>query len=76
MPLLIILSQFGPLWIILAAPLAAVVRDLFRYAYSRLDDPPRPAGFLPGERMIATPDSINLDSSDLAEAIPPISGQR
>jgi predicted PurR-regulated permease PerM len=76
MPLLIILSRFGPLWIILAAPLAAVVRDLFRYAYGRLDDPPRPAGLLPGERMVVTPDGAAPDMQDPSEAMPPASGHR
>jgi predicted PurR-regulated permease PerM len=44
------LSEFGPLWVLLSAPLAAATTDLFRYAYGRLDAPPRPAGLLPGER--------------------------
>ncbi|MGH2584645.1 MAG: AI-2E family transporter [Dehalococcoidia bacterium] len=57
MPLMIVLSQFGPLWIILAAPLAAVVRDLFRYVYGRLDDPPLPAGLLPGETVAVVADT-------------------
>ena len=44
---LVALSQFGLLWAILAAPLMALARDLFRYVYGRFDDPPRPAGVLP-----------------------------
>ncbi|NCC32987.1 MAG: AI-2E family transporter [Chloroflexia bacterium] len=43
------LSQFGFWWILLATPITAVVRDLYRYAYGRFADPPRPAGLLPGE---------------------------
>jgi predicted PurR-regulated permease PerM len=45
--LMIILSQFGIFWIILAAPLAAITRDLYVYVIGRLSDPPRPAGLLP-----------------------------
>jgi predicted PurR-regulated permease PerM len=44
------LSEFGPLWVLLSAPLVATTTDLFRYVYGRLDAPPRPAGLLPGER--------------------------
>jgi predicted PurR-regulated permease PerM len=46
MVLLIALSQFGFIWIVLAAPLAAITRDIFRYAYGRLSNPPRPAGLI------------------------------
>lgn len=45
------LSQFGFWWVLLAAPVTAVVRDLFRYVYGRFDDPPRPAGLLPGDPL-------------------------
>ncbi len=50
---LVALSQFGLIWIILAGPLAAMLRDLFLYIYGRFDDPPRPAGVLPGEPIPA-----------------------
>ncbi|HVX29040.1 MAG TPA: AI-2E family transporter [Nitrolancea sp.] len=43
------LSQFGLGWALFAAPLIAIARDLFRYTYGRLSDPPHPAGLLPGE---------------------------
>jgi predicted PurR-regulated permease PerM len=46
---IVALSQFGILWTLVAAPLVAVARDLFRYTYGRLGDPPRPTGLLPGE---------------------------
>jgi hypothetical protein len=49
MIVLILFSQFGLLGIILSAPLAAVGRDIFRYVYGRLSDPPRPAGLLTDE---------------------------
>jgi predicted PurR-regulated permease PerM len=47
---LVLLSQFGFLWVLIAAPLSIVLRDLFRYVYGRLSDPPAPAGVVPGER--------------------------
>jgi predicted PurR-regulated permease PerM len=48
-PLLIAISQFGLLWVVLAAPTIVVARDLFRYVYGRLGTPSRPAGVLPNE---------------------------
>jgi AI-2E family transporter len=47
MPALVVASQVNLLLVILAAPLLVVVRDLFRYIYGRLGDPPRPAGVMP-----------------------------
>lgn len=46
---LVALSQFGLVWTLVAAPITAVSRDLFRYAIGRLSDPPRPAGVAPFE---------------------------
>lgn len=46
---LVALSQFGLVWALFAAPLVAILRDVFRYTYGRFSDPPRPAGVLPGE---------------------------
>jgi predicted PurR-regulated permease PerM len=48
---IVALSQFGVLWLFLAAPLVAITRDLFRYVYGRVSEPPRPAGLLPGEPL-------------------------
>jgi predicted PurR-regulated permease PerM len=48
---LIALAQFGFIWLILGAPVLAIARDLFVYAYGRLSEPPRPAGLLPGEPL-------------------------
>ena len=48
---LVALSQFGLVWAIFAAPVVAIARDLFRYIYGRVSDPPRPAGVLPGEPL-------------------------
>ncbi|PLS68506.1 MAG: AI-2E family transporter [Cyanobacteria bacterium M5B4] len=48
MVVLVIAGQSaGLLGVILAAPLAAIARDIFRYIYGRLGDPPLPAGQLP-----------------------------
>jgi predicted PurR-regulated permease PerM len=49
-PGIVVLSQFGAIWLFAAAPFMAVVRDLLRYANVRLADPPGPAGVLPGEK--------------------------
>lgn len=46
---IVALSGFGFLWVFLAAPVTAVIRDLFLYIYGRFGEPPRPAGLLPGE---------------------------
>jgi predicted PurR-regulated permease PerM len=46
---LVALGAFGPVWLLLSAPIAAMVVDLFCYAYGRLADPARPAGLLPDE---------------------------
>jgi predicted PurR-regulated permease PerM len=50
-PGIVVLSQFGAIWLFAAAPLMAIVRDLVRYANARLADPPGPAGVLPGEKV-------------------------
>jgi hypothetical protein len=50
---LVVLSEFGFIWVILAPPVAAVIRDMFLYIYGRFGDPPRPAGLLPGEETAA-----------------------
>ena len=46
---MIALAPLGFIWLILAAPLAALARDEFLYVYGRFGDPPRPAGLLPSE---------------------------
>lgn len=53
--LMIMLSQFGIFWIILAAPLAAITRDLYVYAMGRLSELPRPVGLLPGRPVNSGP---------------------
>ncbi len=49
------LSQFGLIWVLLSAPILSITRDLFRYAYGRFGDPPRPANILPGETAPVQP---------------------
>jgi predicted PurR-regulated permease PerM len=46
---LVAMSQLGFVWILVAAPVIAILTDLFRYLYGRLSDPPAPAGVLPGQ---------------------------
>jgi hypothetical protein len=48
-------GQFGILWLLLSAPLVAILVDLVRYASGRLSEPPRPAGVLPGT---TAPDAV------------------
>ena len=53
LPAIVVLSQFGIGWLVAAAPVIAIIRDLVRYAYGRLSDPPMPAGVVPGARGAA-----------------------
>jgi predicted PurR-regulated permease PerM len=50
-PGIVVLSQFGVIWLFAAAPFMAIARDLLRYANARLADPPGAAGVLPGEKV-------------------------
>ncbi len=45
----IALSQLGLGWLLLSVPITTALRDLFRYVYGRLGDPPRPPGLLPDQ---------------------------
>jgi predicted PurR-regulated permease PerM len=47
---IVALSQLGTFWLFLAAPIAAVARDVWRYLFGRLKEPALPAGLLPSER--------------------------
>jgi hypothetical protein len=47
----------GFVYALLSVPIIVLSRDVFRYVYGRLSDPPRPAGLLPDDpRPIAPPD--------------------
>jgi predicted PurR-regulated permease PerM len=48
-PAIVVLSGFGTPWLLAAAPVVAIIRDLVRYLAGRLADPASPAGVLPGE---------------------------
>ncbi len=50
--LVAVAQSLGFFWIILAAPLAAALRNLYRYAHGRLSNPPCPAGVLPDDVLL------------------------
>ena len=50
-PALVVLTQFGGLWLFAAAPIVVILRDTVRYIAGRLNNPPAPANVLPGERV-------------------------
>ena len=55
--LAIMLSQIGLVYALLSVPIIVLSRDIFRYVYGRLGEPPRPAGLLPDDpRPIAPPE--------------------
>ncbi|MFN8629570.1 MAG: AI-2E family transporter [Chloroflexota bacterium] len=70
-PGIVVLSQFGLLWTLAAAPLIAIGRDVVRYLAGRLAEPAQPAGLLPGERRArraAAPVSVPVPSAYRAAA--------
>ena len=46
-PGVVMIGQFGILWLLLSAPIVAIAVDLVRYLHGRLSEPPLPAGVLP-----------------------------
>jgi predicted PurR-regulated permease PerM len=54
-PGVVMIGQFGVLWLLLSAPIIAILVDLVRYVSGRLSEPPRPAGVLPGT---TAPDAV------------------
>jgi predicted PurR-regulated permease PerM len=46
-PGVVMIGQFGILWLLLSAPIVAIAVDLVRYVHGRLSEPPAPAGVLP-----------------------------
>ena len=46
-PGVVMIGQFGVLWLLLSAPIVAIASDLVRYFHGRLSEPPIPAGVLP-----------------------------
>lgn len=69
---IVALSEFGWIWVLAAAPIAAVGRDVFRYVYGRFSDPPLPAGVLPGRPPKILPDSRLFGPFIPAEPPPPV----
>ena len=47
-PGVVMIGQFGLLWLLLSAPIVAIVHDVVKYVHGRLSEPPMPAGVLPG----------------------------
>lgn len=64
--IIVAVSEVGFLWVLLAAPLAGIMRDLFRYTYGRFADPPRPAGLLPYEPLPPTPKTAQAQPVPIA----------
>jgi predicted PurR-regulated permease PerM len=52
-PGVVMIGQFGVLWLLLSAPIVAIAVNVVRYVHGRLSDPPRPAGVLPGTASTA-----------------------
>ena len=53
-PSIVILTQFGWIWLFIAAPVVAMAVTTVRYIHGRLSDPPRPAGILPWDPVPRT----------------------
>ena len=53
-PGVVLIGQFGLIWLLLAAPMVAIAVDVIRYVAGRLSEPPMPAGVLPGTTAVAT----------------------
>jgi predicted PurR-regulated permease PerM len=53
-PGVVVLGQFGLLWLLLSAPILTVAADIVRYLHGRLSEPPLPAGVLPRTPAYAT----------------------
>ncbi len=52
-PGVVMLGQFGVLWLLLSAPIVAIAVNVIRYLHGRMSEPPRPAGVLPGSPVPA-----------------------
>jgi predicted PurR-regulated permease PerM len=59
---IVMISELGLLWVLVAAPITVALRDVFRYVYGRVSDPPRPAGMLPGVPTHLLPHSTLVPS--------------
>jgi predicted PurR-regulated permease PerM len=74
-PAIVVLSQFGVLWLLAAAPIVAILRDATRYLAGRLREPAAPAGVLPGEPVppaaVVAPGAPVTVPSVYRPAVPP-----
>jgi predicted PurR-regulated permease PerM len=52
-PGVVLVSQFGLIWLLLSAPIVAIANDLVRYIHGRLSEPAKPAGMLPRTTDVA-----------------------
>jgi predicted PurR-regulated permease PerM len=52
-PGVVMLGQFGVLWLLLSAPIVAIAVNVVRYLHGRMSEPARPAGVLPGTTVKA-----------------------
>jgi predicted PurR-regulated permease PerM len=62
---IVALSEFGVIWVLLAAPVTAIIRDTYRYINGRLREPPLPAGVLPGGDLIGGVQSSEPEPSTI-----------
>lgn len=69
---IVVISELGLLWVLVAAPITVALRDVFRYVYGRVSDPPRPAGILPGIPTPLLPRSTLVPSFGPAEPQIPV----
>jgi predicted PurR-regulated permease PerM len=67
-PGVVVLSQVGPLALLLSAPILAFGSDLVRYLHGRFSEPPRPAGLLPGD---PAPRRVPTTATTAPRRIPP-----
>ncbi len=66
-PGVVILSQVGPVALLLSGPILAFGSDLVRYAHGRLSEPARPAGLLPGD-----PDPVPVVAAAALRPVPSV----
>lgn len=69
---IVVISELGLLWVLVAAPITVALRDVFRYVYGRVSDPPRPAGILPGVPTPLLPRSTLVPSFNPAKPEVPV----
>ena len=53
-PAIVVLTQFGWIWLFIAAPVVSMAVQTVRYFHGRFSEPPRPAGVLPWDPVPRT----------------------